>query len=37
MLYENGLGVRKDPVQAADWYKKAAAGGDEFAKKKITR
>jgi localization factor PodJL len=28
VLYENGLGVAKDPVQAFKWYALAAQGGD---------
>ena len=29
-LYEGGLGVPKDYATAAKWYKRAAAGGDNF-------
>jgi uncharacterized protein len=31
VLYERGLGVAPDPVQARQWYEKAAAGGDTVA------
>ena len=27
-LYANGLGVKRDYVKAADWYKRAADAGD---------
>ena len=33
LLYANGRGVQKDDAKARQWYEKAAAGGDERAKK----
>ena len=32
-LYANGLGVPRDPGQAREWMQKAAANGNELAKK----
>jgi hypothetical protein len=32
-LYANGLGVQRDLKQAREWMQKAAAGGNEDAKK----
>jgi len=28
VCFEDGVGVEKDPVQAVDWYRQAADGGD---------
>lgn len=29
VMYENGVGVKRDPDMAAKWYRKAAASKDE--------
>jgi len=34
-LYENGWGVSRDYGQARQWYEKAAAAGNEYAKKRL--
>ena len=31
ILYDNGRGVRKDPVEAVEWMRKAAALGEQVA------
>lgn len=33
--YEKGIGVAKDRVLAKEWYEKAAAQGNEKAKKRL--
>ena len=35
--YANGEGVKKDPVKAARWYRKAAEQGHAGAEKALTR
>jgi TPR repeat protein len=37
MMYQNGLGVAKDPAQARKWYETAAAAGDESAKASLKK
>ena len=37
LLYENGLGVQKDAVQAFRWYSAAQAGGDPAAGQALER
>jgi len=37
MLYEKGHGVTADLAEAQRWYEKAAAEGDEDAKKNLAR
>jgi TPR repeat protein len=34
-MYDNGLGVPKDPAQAARWYRKAADQGDATAQSNL--
>jgi uncharacterized protein len=34
-LYQNGLGAPRDLEQARQWWRKAAAGGNEDAKKAL--
>jgi TPR repeat protein len=36
-MYQNGEGVAKDVDQAVSWYRKAAALGNESAKKNLQR
>jgi TPR repeat protein len=36
-MYENGRGVRKNLKEALRWYRKAAALGDQDAKKAVKR
>jgi TPR repeat protein len=36
-LYERGLGVSKDPDEAAKWYRKAAEQGHDRAKEALER
>ena len=36
-MYETGKGVENDRPQAITWYRKAAAGGNEDAKKNLAR
>jgi TPR repeat protein len=33
--YEDGVGVAADPVQAREWFRKAATRGSEEAAKKL--
>jgi TPR repeat protein len=33
--YENGRGVRQDPVAALHWYRRAAAQGDKYAELRV--
>jgi TPR repeat protein len=35
MVYEGGEGVTVDLAEARNWYEKAAAGGDEYASKRL--
>ena len=37
LMYDNGWGVTKDKAQARAWMQKAAAAGDEDAKKWLAR
>ncbi len=37
MMYENGLGMKKNVVEAVTWYRKAADKGNEHAKKALKR
>ena len=34
-MYSGGWGVEKDPIQAAQWYQKAAEQGDKNAQSKL--
>ena len=36
-LYECGKGVEKDKNKACYWYKKAAEGGNDYAKKRLKK
>lgn len=36
-MYKNGYGVPKDRAEAIKWYKKAAAQGNEAAKKELQK
>jgi uncharacterized protein len=36
-IYENGLGVTRDYLQAHQWYERGAEGGSEGAKKSLER
>ncbi len=36
-MYEAGLGVTKNEVEAAQWYRKAAEQGDKMAKEALER
>jgi TPR repeat protein len=36
-MYENGEGVPKDRQQAVDWYRKAAALGEQHAQQALIR
>jgi TPR repeat protein len=37
VCYEDGMGVQKDRAEALRWYKKAAALGNEKAKRAVKR
>jgi TPR repeat protein len=36
-MYEHGKGVARDPVEAVAWFRRAAAGGNEQARRALAR
>ena len=36
-MYRSGLGVTKNPKTAAEWFRKAAAQGDDTAKAELKK
>ena len=37
IMYESGQGVRADRKRSVDWYRKAAAAGDDVSREELAR